>query len=296
MAVEVGTAVAGVAGRLLPKALDYLQKNRRLRAGLKDDIKHIQSEFLFISAAIEGDGDCPRWSGNNLRVHEQWIVKVRELAHEIEDCIDRYIHSTMIKTEASWIRRKVHRVKTRRTSNKFAAGILRLRKESDEIRRLKESYTTNNGGGPSSSSTLEPEAPKAEELGYTPNPVGMEEPHDEILELIKETSAQGEPDALKVISIVGFGGIGKTQLARYVYNTIESQYNTRAWAHAAEKGSMDVLEDILKQLGSAGRSRHRLQECLGNKRYIIVSSFFHSSLPQKKAIRCIFCFIAILFD
>ncbi|KAE8794484.1 Disease resistance protein RPP13 [Hordeum vulgare] len=292
MAIEVGSAVACVAGRMLPKALDYLQNNHRLRERLMHDIKHIQSEFSFISGVIAGDGDYPRWSGNNLKVHEQWIMKVRELTHEIEDCIDRYIHRVTLEKKASWIHRKVHRVKTRSIRNKFVAEILRLKMKSMEIRYLRETYANNentgggsigasNGGGDDSksdsgsdgdgfSSTNLYSGVGGDGSSTNHNGCWAPKPHDELMELIRETSTQGQPNAFKVISIVGFDGIGKTQLARNVYNTIGSQYDARAWVLAGEKGAKVVLKDILEQLGKNGSTRKELKECLGNKRFLIV--------------------------
>ncbi|KAF0896987.1 hypothetical protein E2562_031293 [Oryza meyeriana var. granulata] len=61
----------------------------------------------------------------------------------------------------------------------------------------------------------------------------MDSPRDEILELIRET--QGQPKQLKVISLVGFSGLGKTLLAMKVYQ---------------RKNTEDVLKEILRQLGS----------------------------------------------
>lgn len=55
--------------------------------------------------------------------------------------------------------------------------------------------------------------------------VGMDAPQDQLLEWIHHQQQQ----ELKVISIVGFDGIGKTLLARQAYDdTIESQYEARA--------------------------------------------------------------------
>lgn len=172
------------------------------------------------------------------------------------------------------IHRTVNRVKTRKARNKFASAILRLQKKSVEVSQLKEKY----------SGTLQLEAPLPGRVPYTASPVGMGVAREELVELIRETP-RGQPEELRVISFVGFGGIGKSQLAKYVCDTIdESEYPTRARVRATEKGAEDVLNSILQQLGmhsttiSSGGGNDEggsfyltklcatFKECLGTKR------------------------------
>ncbi|KAM3295768.1 hypothetical protein ACQJBY_038202 [Aegilops geniculata] len=281
--VVAAKLAGGVAGRNAPKLWDYLVQNHKLRAELKHDISYIRSESLMISAAIQQDGDRPPWSDNP--VHKVWITMVRDLAYDIEDCIDRFTHRVTLKPDVSLIGKKFHRMKTRNARNKFAAAIRRLRKKSEDASKLRTSYSSSEYGG--GSNTLESEAP-SDETDTSVAAVGMDASHGELMELIRETPQGQQPMELKVISLVGFGGIGKTLLAKHVYNTTESEYEARAWVCAAEKGSRDVLKEILRQLemhstissssGSAGSPCRlsnnmlcaSLRECLGTKRFFIV--------------------------
>ncbi|KAI4974251.1 hypothetical protein ZWY2020_047531 [Hordeum vulgare] len=286
MEAAVGTA----AGKIAPKLFDFLVKNHKLRAELEHDIQYIKKEFLMISAAIGEDDDDERSGGDD--VHSAWVQMVRDLAHNIEDCIDRFIHRVTLEPGSSWFRQKLHQAKTVRARDKFAKAIRRLRKTSEEASVLRERYkreavsnklrtnqdSSDDGG--SRSTILESD----EETDAT---VGMDTTRHELMELIMETPQGQQPTKeLKVISIVGFGGIGKTLLARQAYeDTIEKrQYQARAWVRAAEKGARDVLKEILRQLGmhsttistSGGSScnlsklRASLKECLGTKRFFIV--------------------------
>jgi ABC-type branched-subunit amino acid transport system ATPase component len=91
----------------------------------------------------------------------------------------------------------------------------------------------------------------------TRNPVGIEKPMEELLSLLHEVD--GEPQQLRVISVVGFRGLGKTTLARAVYDSPHAKktFNCRAWVSAAAATSPDdisqrrikaVLRDILQQV------------------------------------------------
>jgi phosphoribosyl-AMP cyclohydrolase len=116
--------------------------------------------------------------------------------------------------------------------------------------------------------------------------VGMEVARDELMELIRETPEDQRREQLKVVSLVGFGGIGKTLLARQAYDgAAESEYQARAWVRAGERGAVHVIKEILRKLekdsstitigaGSTGsychlgKLRTSLRKYLGTKRYV----------------------------
>jgi thymidylate kinase len=54
---------------------------------------------------------------------------------------------------------------------------------------------------------------------------------------------------LRVVSIVGLGGVGKTTLAKELYRRIDSQFECRAFARTSQKPDMrDLLSSILLQV------------------------------------------------
>ncbi|KAM0827896.1 hypothetical protein ACQ4PT_067893 [Festuca glaucescens] len=248
-------AVGTVAGKIAPKLLDFLQKNHKQRGELEHDIKYIKSEFVMICAAILEDEDRRRSSADGGgHVQRAWIQMIRGLAHDIEDCIDRFMRRVALEAGASWIRLKFHRLKTLKARGRFAAAFRDLRKTSTDASKLRESYQSSIGGG---SSALEsgPGAPDAEmettlsAAGLPVAAVGMEAARDELMELIGETPLDQPREQLKVISLVRFGGIGKTLLARQAYDgAAESGYEARAWVRAGERGAVHVLKEILRQL------------------------------------------------
>ncbi|KAH0681546.1 hypothetical protein KY284_022631 [Solanum tuberosum] len=84
---------------------------------------------------------------------------------------------------------------------------------------------------------------------------------------------------LDVISIVGMPGLGKTTLAKKVYNNtlVASHFNVRAWCTVSQKyNKSKVLREILQQVtGSGGKESEddlaeKLRVALYDKRYLIV--------------------------
>ncbi|CAN6324124.1 unnamed protein product [Urochloa humidicola] len=238
--------VASVLKMLVPKIFAFLQENRELRRDLALDIQYIRDELGMIAAAIE-DHDRRSWSSGTSDAEMFWIQSVRELAYSIEDSMDRFLHRVSHEPGASSLRQKGHRLMNMSIRTKFAAEIRELRKKSEAASRLREKYThggqSNNTSGESASTfTASDTHAPAGDL------VGMDAHRDELLELIREDEDRRKQ--LKVISIVGCGGLGKTVLARQVYNcaAVSDQYEPLVWVRASEKGAGDVLKEILQQV------------------------------------------------
>ncbi|CAO2179162.1 unnamed protein product [Urochloa humidicola] len=265
--------VCAVLKTLAPKIFAFLQGNHELRRDLEKEIQYIRKELSMIAAAIE-DHDRRSWSdGRASDVQRIWIQGVRDLAYGIEDSIDRFLHRVTRDPGASSLRQKGQKLKTMSVRAKFAAEIQELRRKSEAASKLRELYTS---GGHLQSSTPGPSASAFVASTSTQTPaadlVGMDAPRDEVLELMRED--EGHPKRLKVISIVGFGGLGKTVLARQVYDSVAvGDYNPRVWVRASDKGAGDVLEEILRQVQIMqvhDASCDDLVECLKFKRFFIV--------------------------
>jgi thymidylate kinase len=80
----------------------------------------------------------------------------------------------------------------------------------------------------------------------------MEEPRDElVLHLVGKEESTPMELQLKMASIVGMAGMGKTTLARLVYEAIGNKFQVRAFVSVNPGGSMkEVLASILEQVGA----------------------------------------------
>lgn len=269
--------VCAVLKTLAPKIFAFLQGNHELRRNLEHEIHYIRRELIMIAAAIEDHGRRS-WSAEGRSISDVqriWIQGVRELAYGIEDSIDRFLHRVAREQPdaSSVVRKKGHQLKTMPIRTKFAAEIWELRRKSEEVCKLREVYTSGGGGtsGPSACTLV---ASTTQIVPAAADLVGMDVPRDEILELMRED--HGQPRRLKVISIVGFGGLGKTVLARQVYDSaaVGEQYDPRVWVRASEKGAGDVLKEILQRVQAGMQVHHDgscddLVECLKFKRLVI---------------------------
>ena len=77
--------------------------------------------------------------------------------------------------------------------------------------------------------------------------VGIGEPRDKVIKMLKSA---GEDMETKIVSIVGFGGLGKTTLAKTVYENLTKDVPFKAFVPVGQNPDLNkVLRDILISLG-----------------------------------------------
>ena len=78
--------------------------------------------------------------------------------------------------------------------------------------------------------------------------VGIDGPREKIIEWLKKDDFGQQ---LKVVSIVGFGGLGKTTLANQVYQKIKGQFDCSCFVPVLRNPNVaKILADMLKELES----------------------------------------------
>uniref|UniRef100_A0A453A1T9 NB-ARC domain-containing protein n=1 Tax=Aegilops tauschii subsp. strangulata TaxID=200361 RepID=A0A453A1T9_AEGTS len=109
--------------------------------------------------------------------------------------------------------------------------------------------------------------------------VGIEGPSEELLNLLTDTE-----EKLKVVSILGFGGLGKTTLAKQVYDEIRGKFECTAFVSVSQRPNMTgLLYRIQLKLGMNRSSRvYEVQDIIEDLRQYLTHKRYYYLLQSSR--------------
>ncbi|KAJ1256892.1 hypothetical protein BS78_K276000 [Paspalum vaginatum] len=216
MELAVGASEATLKS-LLSKLGSLLAEEYALIRGVRGDIQYIKDELAsmqaFLSNLSKAGGE-----GHDDQT-EDWMKQVRDVAYDIEDCIDDFAHSLRPDPRGTgWlvaVRRTLYDIRTWYPRRSIAAQIVELKGRAQQVGERRTRYGVRD-----------PQPGKASGLaGLTEH--GADEHQQVVRQLVRVKQPVGTdmPDlegwvaaaddkrkGTGVLSIVGFGGVGKTCL------------------------------------------------------------------------------------
>ncbi|KAL6843172.1 hypothetical protein ACP4OV_026885 [Aristida adscensionis] len=231
MAGIVVSASNGVIVPLVDKLTNLIEDKCANLMGVSNDIVFLRDELRTINALLEKLEDIDRLDP----LPKNWRDQAREMAYDIEDCIDYFVHHGGSDGErAGFINKVSHFLKTSMTRLETAKQIKELKNRLKEINERRKRCKFDDCISISSSVAIDPRLPALYRDAATL--VGIQGPREEVIKLLTDTNQQ-----LQVLSIVGFGGLGKTTLAKEVYERIGGQFNTKAFVSVFQRPDIPRL-------------------------------------------------------
>jgi hypothetical protein len=204
-----------------------------------------------------------------------WRGRVREMSYDMENCIDDFMHNTSgADAETSFVEEMASRIEELKVV---------LTAEADAKRGM---CKLDDDGIDSTHAHVVMDSSPLSAI-YNKELVGMDGPREELVGWLTDPQPK-----LKVVSILGSAGLGKTTLAMQVYTEIEAQFNCTTFVSASRRPDVEsLLGGLLLNLGTLEFPRtlelheiiDRLREDLEDKRYDV---FLHFSLI------CLRCFLS----
>ncbi|PWA77573.1 Cc-nbs-lrr resistance protein [Artemisia annua] len=269
----VDALVTVAAEGILKKALSIAANEVSIALGYKDKLIELHDTLEMIRAKLSDAEGKKGTEGVML-----WLKQLNDVVGEADDVLDK-AHYEMLRRE---VKKRNHagKIFSFTSLKKFSFGREIGRKIENVNKKLSQiSERAKNLGLENEKFELDGNSRPS---GTVPNLdefkiVGRENDEQCIVKLLI-SSREGEK--LTIVPIVGMGGIGKTTLAKSIYNNpkIEQHFDVRAWLCVSVKVEVDtLLADIYESLaGEKVKSLMRvnlirnLQEKLGSKRYLLV--------------------------
>ncbi|XP_066336212.1 disease resistance protein Pik-2-like [Miscanthus floridulus] len=284
------SVVTGALGSLGPKLLQLLHGEYKLQKGVRKQVESLSRELDSIYPFLHKVSDVP-WDRLDDQV-KVWAREVREASYDMEDIIDTFLvrvdsgknndDSSNLKLAMTKMGELFSKAKARRD---IAAKIMDITKRLEEVANNRQKYKLDEimCKPLAATSTIDPRL-KAMYKEVT-QLIGVDKSSDELMSMLNQS--QQDHDAsnkkMKMVSVVGVGGLGKTTLAKAVYDKLKPQYDCGAFISIGRDHDLvKVFKDILFHLDSENHKDihntergvelliHQLREFLKKKRYFIV--------------------------
>nr|UBY07466.1 NBS-LRR disease resistance protein [Dasypyrum villosum] len=243
--------------------------------GVRGDIKSLTRELTAMEAFLlkmseEEDPDVQ---------DKVWMNEIRELSYDMEDSIDDFMQSvndgdTKPDGFLEKIKNSLGKMKARR---RIGNEIGDLKKQIIEVAERNARYKAREAFSKAKNTTVDPRAlaifQHASEL------VGIDEPKAEVIKLL--TQGASTQEQMKLVSIVGSGGMGKTTLANQVYQDLKGKFKCRAFLSVSRNPDiMNIMRTIFSEVsgqcyadteaGSIQQLISKIVDFLADKRYFVV--------------------------
>lgn len=230
-----------IVSHTVNKLEDLMRGDSASLYGMNDDIHWMKRELKKLLCFLK-DGDAKQiWDGEV----KSWIKDVIEAANGVEDLVDSYLfrasrfphYFSSIHSRRSFLK-KVDEIKQKingLSAQRLTLGLVNLGarcyipKQIEDPDTQSKEYVYVDGDDDASTSI-----------------VGFGEERKAILGQLKSSG-----DRLLVLSLVGVGGVGKTTLARSIYQSadIKRMFVSRAWVSVTKHCTVtDILKNTIKEL------------------------------------------------
>jgi len=241
--------VTGALSLLPSKLLELLKDEYKLQKGVREQVQSLSWELESKHADLRTVAAVP-WD----QLDEQdkvWAREVREASYDMEDILDTFLvrvdgqeqaDPSKFKHAMKYMGDLFSKVKAR---HEISCAIEDIKKQLEDIKERRKRYRVDDlVAKPAATTSIDPRLSalytKVSQL------VGIEEPRDKVIKMLTSVAEDMET---KIVSIVGFGGLGKTTLAKAVYENLSQDVRFKAFVPVGRNPDLKtVLKDILIDL------------------------------------------------
>ncbi|WVZ49962.1 hypothetical protein U9M48_001273, partial [Paspalum notatum var. saurae] len=283
----------GIIVSVIAKLTELLKAEYNLQSGVKEQVKSLTKELECASAFLQDIDKVPLY-----QLDEQvkiYASEVREASYDMEDVLDTFLVSVqgperMNNNKKKLFERLLEKMATLLSKTAARHGIAKsidsIMKRLQEAKERRGRYTVDGFvTRPSPPSVVDPRL-AAMHMDVT-QLIGTDKSRGKLASLLSLPPQGDEIEMsnnkkLKIVSVVGVGGLGKTTLAKAVYEEFKAEFI--CWAFVSVGRNPDpkkVFRDILIELNKTYMDPKfatldethlikELRDFLKKKRYFIV--------------------------
>ncbi|CAN4080177.1 unnamed protein product [Withania somnifera] len=241
--------------------IDLFQRKIVFLKNVEQEVEGVRNELIHMKCFLK-DADMKQEEDEAATIRN-WVSEIRAVAYHAEDVIEIFIHQVESRKPQSFFIKCVFYPKKLYCLYKVGKELESIRTRILEISNSRKRYGIKQiqgfGDGEGTISTREK----------------MQKHMRSVVSILLKEDKQ-----LRVASIVGMGGVGKTTLAKEVYNQtqIRERFDTRAWLYVSQDYKpMKIIKELILQLASPEEDKVKiagleemLQRRLEDTRYFIV--------------------------
>ncbi|KAM7258282.1 hypothetical protein ACFE04_014023 [Oxalis oulophora] len=267
----------------------FFENDLRLVRETGGGVVYLRGELERMTAFLK-DADSLEDADEEIKV---WVKQIRDVAHDIEDLLDEFLflqaHDNDHAADVNWLKgvcRKlsccVKNWKARcRVASEIQAINARIRDIGEGHHRLGKKFATYFEQSLASNITWQDQRGDALLLDKT-DLVGIDEPKKKLVKMLFDGGS-----GRQVVALTGMGGLGKTTLAKQVYDDdeVKKHFEIHAWTTVSRSFRLEhLLRDMVRQLFSViskpvpkgienmttDRLKTTIKKLLQQRRYLIV--------------------------
>ncbi|KAL7218029.1 hypothetical protein ACSBR2_011293 [Camellia fascicularis] len=237
---------------LLANFAPFLQQEANLLTGVREEIQYIRDEFDRMTAFLRV-ADAMEENNPELKV---WVKQVREAAYDIGDVLELYMLRLGHRHGAGFrgfLGKVSCFIKTLKARHQIASEVQRMKSRVIDISKGHQRYHDRYGmleqGSSSRSTGLNTACHDYRGdalLLHESELVGIDKPKSQLIRWLVN-----EDPRLKVFSVSGMGGLGKTTLVKKAFDdaVVKNHFQSHVWITVSESFKIEVLlKGIIKQL------------------------------------------------
>ncbi|KAL6640501.1 hypothetical protein ACP70R_021624 [Stipagrostis hirtigluma subsp. patula] len=286
-AAAVSAVISGTLKILGNKLAPWLIKEYSSIVGVKDDLQELSDLVEEINTWLETAGYKAL---ENNPSSSTWLKKLKDVAHAVDDVVDEF-HLEAEKHDVcggggSVTKYMCTKPKSLILQCKAARKLKAIKKIFAAVVKQRSDFHAIAPGLPvdqTKKTTVDaPTLPIVDEASV----LGRDQEKNQIVSKLVEADDQKN---IKIVSITGLGGSGKTTLAKLVYSDVNKKkhFDVQLWVHVSQELDVGNLIKKLFESFADGNPGHdllpymskRIEENLTGKRFLLVLDDVWTNFP-----------------